>query len=200
MYSRDVFNMLRGVEFMKLIAGLGNPGGQYAETRHNVGFLLLDILAEDMKLDFRPKFQGLVAETQISGEKIYLLKPQTFMNLSGRSVRELAQFYKIKPEDILVAFDDMDLSLGRLRMRNSGSAGGHNGIKSIIAELGTENFWRLKIGIGRPPAGWDSARYVLASFMKEELPTLEETLERGIQAVNLWAQGEGVKAMNQFNR
>lgn len=185
---------------MKLIAGLGNPGGQYAETRHNVGFLLLDILAEDLKLDFRPKFQGLMAEAQISGEKIYLLKPQTFMNLSGRSVRELAQFYKIRTEDILVAYDDMDLPLGRLRMRNSGSAGGHNGIKSMIAELGVEDFWRLKIGIGRPPVGWDSARYVLAPFAKEELTPLEETLERGIQAVTLWAKGDGVKAMNQFNR
>lgn len=185
---------------MKLIAGLGNPGGQYAETRHNVGFLLLDILAENLKLDFRPKFQGLVAETQMSGEKIYLLKPQTFMNLSGRSVRELAQFYKIRPEDILVTYDDMDLPLGRLRMRNSGSAGGHNGIKSMIAELGTEEFWRLKIGINRPPVGWDSARYVLAPFSKDEIPILEETLERGIEALSLWAKGDGIKAMNQFNR
>ena len=185
---------------MKLIAGLGNPGGQYAETRHNVGFLLLDSLAEDLKLDFRPKFQGLVAETQISGEKIYLLKPQTFMNLSGRSVRELAQFYKLHPEDILVVYDDMDLPLGRLRMRTSGSAGGHNGIKSMLAELGTEDFWRLKIGIGRPPAGWDSARYVLSTFAKEELPTLDEVLDRGIKAVTLWAKGDGNKAMNEFNR
>lgn len=185
---------------MKLIAGLGNPGGQYAETRHNVGFLLLDSLAEDLKLDFRPKFQGLVAETQISGEKIYLLKPQTFMNLSGRSVRELTQFYKLRPEDILVVYDDMDLPLGRLRLRNSGSAGGHNGIKSMLAELGTEDFWRLKIGIGRPPAGWDSARYVLSAFTKEDLPALDGVLERGIQAANLWAKGDGVKAMNEYNR
>lgn len=185
---------------MKLIAGLGNPGGQYAETRHNVGFLLLDSLAEDLKLDFRPKFQGLIAETQISGEKIYLLKPQTFMNLSGRSVRELTQFYKIRTEDILVVYDDMDLPLGRLRLRNSGSAGGHNGIKSMLAELGAEDFWRLKIGIGRPPAGWDSARYVLSTFIKEELPDLDGVLERGIQAANLWAKGDGVKAMNEYNR
>lgn len=184
---------------MKLIAGLGNPGGQYAETRHNVGFLLLDILAEDSKLDFRAKFQGLVAETQMAGEKIYLLKPQTFMNLSGHSIRELAQFYKIKPEDIIVAHDDMDLPLGRLRLRNSGSAGGHNGIKSTIGELGTEGFWRLKIGVGRPPVGWDSARYVLAPFAKEEISSLEKTLERATQAVTLWAKGDGVKAMNQYN-
>lgn len=185
---------------MRLIAGLGNPGGQYAENRHNVGFLLLDSLAEDLKLNFRPKFQGLVAETQISGEKVYLLKPQTFMNLSGRSIRELVQFYKLRPEDILVVYDDMDLPLGRLRLRTSGSAGGHNGIKSMLAELGTEDFWRLKIGIGRPPAGWDSARYVLSAFAKEELPTLDGVLERGIQAASLWAKGDGVKAMNEYNR
>jgi peptidyl-tRNA hydrolase, PTH1 family len=185
---------------MKVIVGLGNPGVQYSETRHNVGFLLLDILAENMKLDFRVKYQGLVAETQIAGEKTYLLKPQTFMNLSGRSVRELAQFYKVRVEDILVVYDDMDLPLGRLRLRDSGSAGGHNGIKSMIAELGTENFWRLKVGIGRPPAGWDSASYVLSTFTKDELPSLEETLEKGTRAVALWAKGDGVKAMNQFNR
>lgn len=185
---------------MKLIVGLGNPGGQYSETRHNVGFLLLDRLANDLNLDFRAKFQGLFTEVQRPGEKIYLLKPQTFMNLSGRSVREMAQFYKVSPADIIVVHDDMDLPLGRLRLRNSGSAGGHNGIKSIISELGTEGFWRLKIGVGRPPAGWDSARYVLAPFAQEELALLEETLDRGVQAVALWTKGDGVKAMNQYNR
>ena len=136
----------------------------------------------------------------MGGEKVYLLKPQTFMNSSGRSIRELAQFYKIAPEDIMVVYDDMDLAVGRLRLRTSGSAGGHNGIKSTIAELGTEAFWRLKVGIGRPPAGWDSARYVLAGFTKEEIPVLEETLEKGIKAVALWVKGEGDKAMNLYNR
>ncbi len=185
---------------MKLIVGLGNPGGQYSETRHNVGFLLLDCLAEDLNLDFRPKFQGLVTEIKVNEEKVFLLKPQTFMNLSGRSVREIAQFFKIAPEDILVVYDDMDLPTGRLRLRSSGSAGGHNGIKSIIGEMGTESFWRLKVGIGRPPAGWDSARYVLAPFTKEEIPVLEETLEKGMKAVFLWAKGEREKAMNLYNR
>ncbi|AGA67631.1 peptidyl-tRNA hydrolase [Desulfitobacterium dichloroeliminans LMG P-21439] len=185
---------------MKLIVGLGNPGVQYAETRHNAGFLLLDCLAEELNLDFRSKFQGLVSETQIGGEKIYLLKPQTFMNLSGRSIREVVQFYKIAPQDILVIYDDMDLAVGRLRLRSSGSAGGHNGIKSTIAELGSEDFWRLKVGIGRPPTGWDSARYVLASFAKEEIPVLEEVLDKGMKAVTLWAKGEGDKAMNEYNR
>lgn len=185
---------------MKLIAGLGNPGGQYAETRHNVGFLLLDSWAEELKLDFRPKYQGLVAETQIDGERIFLLKPQTFMNLSGRSIREIVQFYKIPPQDLLVVHDDMDLPLGRLRLRSSGSSGGHNGIKSTIAEIGTEEFWRLKIGVGHPPAGWDTARFVLAPFTSEEISSLEDVLDRGLKAVSLWIHGESNKAMNLYNR
>lgn len=185
---------------MKLIVGLGNPGGQYAETRHNVGFLLLDTWNEELKLEFRPKFQGLMAETQFGGEKVFLLKPLTFMNLSGRSIRELTQFYKIAPKDVLVIHDDMDLPLGRIRLRQSGSAGGHNGIKSTIVEIGTEEFWRLKVGVGRPPAGWDSARYVLGSFGKEEISSLEDVLDRGQEVFRLWVQGEGNKAMNLYNR
>lgn len=185
---------------MKLIVGLGNPGGQYAETRHNVGFLLLDTWAEELKLDFRPKYQGLIAETQWAGERVILLKPLTFMNLSGHSIREVVQFYKIPSKDILVVHDDMDLPLGRIRLRQSGSAGGHNGIKSTIAEIGTEEFWRLKIGVGRPPSGWDPARYVLGAFGKEEVPVLEDVLERGREVLRLWAQGESNKAMNTFNR
>ncbi|HVJ50469.1 aminoacyl-tRNA hydrolase [Desulfitobacterium sp.] len=185
---------------MKLIVGLGNPGAQYAETRHNVGFLLLDTWAEKLKLDFRPKFQGLMAETQEAGERVFLLKPQTFMNLSGRSIRELTQFYKIPSKDILVVHDDMDLPLGRIRLRQSGSAGGHNGIKSTIAEIGTEEFWRLKIGIGRPLAGWDPARYVLASFTKDEVPSMEDVLDRGQEVLRLWVQDESNKAMNMYNR
>lgn len=184
---------------MKLIVGLGNPGGQYAETRHNVGFLLLDTWNEELKLEFRPKFQGLMAEGQWAGEKVFLLKPQTFMNLSGRSIRELTQFYKIEPKDIIIIHDDMDLPLGRIRLRQSGSAGGHNGIKSTISELGTEEFWRLKMGIGRPPAGWNPANYVLGSFGKEEIPSLEDVLERGQEVLSLWAQGESNKAMNKYN-
>jgi PTH1 family peptidyl-tRNA hydrolase len=191
---------LKEVKLMKLIVGLGNPGGQYAETRHNVGFLLLDTWNEELKLEFRSKFQGLMAETQLGGEKVFLLKPLTFMNLSGRSIREFAQFYKIASKDVLVVHDDMDLPLGRIRLRESGSAGGHNGIKSTIAEIGTEEFWRLKIGIGRPPAGWDPARYVLGSFGKEEISSLEDVLDRGQEVLRLWVQGEGNKAMNLYNR
>lgn len=185
---------------MKVIVGLGNPGGEYAETRHNAGFLVVDMLAESLKLDFRAKYQGLVAEGQINGERFFLLKPQTYMNLSGRAVRELTNFYKIPGPEILVIHDDMDLPLGKIRFREKGSPGGHNGIRSIIGELGTEEFWRLKIGVGRPPAQWDPARYVLTPFAKEEIPALEEVLARAEKAVPMWLSGEKVQAMNLFNR
>ncbi|MBP1759461.1 MAG: peptidyl-tRNA hydrolase [Firmicutes bacterium] len=185
---------------MKVIVGLGNPGSQYAETRHNIGFLLVDLLAEVHKLQFRAKFQGLLAEGFIEGEKLLLLKPQTFMNLSGRSVSELVHFYKVVQEDLLIAQDDMDLPLGKIRLRDQGGAGGHNGIKSIQAELGTEKFWRLKLGVGRPPKDWDPARYVLAPFVEEELGSLDEVLGRAEKATYLWIKGETERAMNLYHR
>lgn len=185
---------------MKVIVGLGNPGGQYAETRHNVGFVLVDMIAEGLGIEFQAKFQGLIADSRSEGERIILLKPQTFMNLSGRSVSELISFYKVKPEDVIVIHDDMDLPLGKIRLRNKGSAGGHNGMRSIIADLGTEDFWRLKFGVGRPPAGWDPARYVLSAFTENEIQLLEESLERAEKAISLWITGDSVKAMNLYNR
>lgn len=185
---------------MKVIVGLGNPGPQYSETRHNVGFLLVDCLAEIHNLQFHAKFQGLLAEGTIKGERIFLLKPQTFMNLSGRSVRELVNFYKISVQDLLVIHDDMDLPLAKIRFRDQGSPGGHNGIRSIIAELGTEKFWRLKLGVGRPPKEWDPARFVLSSFTEEEIKSVEEMLERAEKAAQLWINGETNKAMNLYNR
>ena len=185
---------------MKVIVGLGNPGPQYAETRHNVGFLLVDLLAEVNKLQFRAKFQGLWSEGNIEGERIFLLKPQTFMNLSGRSVRELINFYKISGDDLLIVHDDMDLSLGKIRLRDQGSAGGHNGIKSILAELGTERFGRLKLGVGRPPRDFDPARYVLSPFAEDEMKPLDEVLGRAEKATNLWIKGEVDRAMNLYHR
>ncbi|MHB8126039.1 MAG: aminoacyl-tRNA hydrolase [Desulfitobacteriaceae bacterium] len=185
---------------MKTIIGLGNPGIEYAETRHNVGFLALDGLVEALNLGFRVKYQGLLAEGQIAGERVLLLKPQTFMNLSGRSVRDLANFYKISGEDLLVVHDDLDLPLGKIRLRNQGSAGGHNGIRSIIVELGTEKFWRLKIGVNRPPEQWDAARYVLSPFFPKEIPDLEEVLNRVEKAITLWVGGNHNKAMNLYNK
>src|SRR5665647_389936 len=180
---------------MKVIVGLGNPGPQYAETRHNIGFLLVDLLAEEYKLQFRAKFQGLWTEGNVEGERILLLKPQTFMNLSGRSVRELTYFYKILGEDLLIVHDDMDLPLGKIRLRDQGSAGGHNGIKSILAELGTEKFCRLKLGVGRPPKDYDPARYVLSPFAEDEIKLLDEVLGRAEKATLLWIKGEIERAM-----
>lgn len=185
---------------MKVIVGLGNPGPQYAETRHNIGFLLIDRVAEANNLEFRQKFQGLLAESSVKGDRIFLLKPQTFMNLSGSSVSELAHFYKIAEDDILIIHDDMDLSFGKLRLRNQGSAGGHNGIKSILADLGTEKFWRLKLGVGRPPKDWDPARYVLSSFAEEEISVLGDLLGNAEKVIKLWIQGETGRAMNLYHR
>lgn len=185
---------------MKVIIGLGNPGPQYAETRHNIGFLLVDLLAEVHQLQFRSKFQGLLAEGQIEGERLFLLKPQTFMNLSGRSVSELSHFYKIAQEDLLVVQDDMDLPLGKIRLRDHGGSGGHNGIKSIQLELGTEKLWRLKLGIGRPPTEWDPARYVLAPFGDDETESLDDVLGRAEKAAYLWIKGDYQRAMNLYHR
>lgn len=185
---------------MKVIVGLGNPGSQYEETRHNIGFMLINLLTEVHKLQFRARFQGLLAEGHIEGERLFLLKPQTYMNLSGRSVRELLNFYKITYEDLLIVQDDMDLPLGKIRLRDQGSAGGHNGIKSIQAELGSEKLWRLKLGIGRPPKDWDPARYVLASFEEDEFSLLDNVLERAEKAIYLWIKGEYGRAMNLYHR
>lgn len=185
---------------MKAIIGLGNPGVEYAESRHNVGFVALDGLVEGLNVGFRAKYQGLMAEGQILGERVLFLKPQTYMNLSGRSVRELLNFYKLSGEDCLVLHDDLDLPLGKMRLRTQGSAGGHNGIRSIITELGTEMFWRLKIGVNRPPDQWDTARYVLSPFFPKELTELEEVLDRVEKAVILWVGGQHNKAMNLYNK
>ncbi|MFZ3131453.1 MAG: aminoacyl-tRNA hydrolase [Desulfosporosinus sp.] len=198
---------------MKVIVGLGNPGPQYAETRHNIGFLLVDLLAEAHNLQFRAKFQGLWTEGNVEGERLHLLKPQTFMNLSGRSVSELTNFYKVPGEDLLIVQDDMDLSLGKIRLRNQGSAGGHNGIKSILAELGTEKFWRLKLGVGRPTRDSrfeirDSNQetritvidHVLSPFTKDEITQRDEVLGRAEKATHLWIKGEIDRAMNLYHR
>jgi PTH1 family peptidyl-tRNA hydrolase len=185
---------------MKIIIGLGNPGVEYLKTRHNIGFAAMDRLVKDLNIGFRAKFQGLVAEGQIAGERLLFLKPQTFMNLSGRSVREVVTFYKLSGEDLLVLHDDIDLPLGKIRLRNHGGPGGHKGIRSIIEELGTETFWRLKIGVNRPPEQWDTASYVLAPFSSEELQDLDEILDRVEKAVTLWAGGNHNKAMNLYNK
>ena len=167
-----------------LIVGLGNPGREYEKTRHNAGFRALDILADKLgcKVD-KLKFQGLYGQVNHKGRKLLLLKPQTYMNLSGRSVLQLSAFFHVPPQNIIVLFDDISLEPGRLRLRKDGSAGGHNGIKSIIAELGSQDFPRVKIGVGaKPHPDFDLADWVLSAFSVQEEKALQPALERAADA------------------
>ncbi|ADY54568.1 peptidyl-tRNA hydrolase [Syntrophobotulus glycolicus DSM 8271] len=184
---------------MKAVIGLGNPGIKYADTRHNVGFMLLDRIAGNEDVQYSKGFKGKFAEIRHQNRKIILLKPYTFMNLSGQSVAELINYYKVPLEDMLVIHDDMDIALGRLRFREKGSAGGHNGIKSIIQELGTQEFWRLKIGVGRPQKERDVVSHVLSGFDRESREVLSETLEKARKAVFLWLEGKEAEAMQNYN-
>ena len=184
-----------------LIVGLGNPGKQYEKTRHNCGFRALDILADMLgcKID-KGKFQGLYGQCNYNGKKLYLLKPQTYMNLSGKSVLQLSAYYNIPPQRIIVIFDDISLTPGRLRIRANGSAGGHNGIKSIISEVGSQEFPRVKIGVGaKPHAEQDLADWVLSSFSASEDKALISALDRAADAA-LCIIDRGVpEAANRYN-
>ena len=184
-----------------LIVGLGNPGPEYAKTRHNIGFRCLDILAEKLGCPVdKGKFQGLYGQTTYHGNKVYLLKPLTYMNLSGRSVLQLSAYFQIPPQRIIVLFDDISLEPGRLRVRGNGSAGGHNGIKSIIQELGSQEFPRVKIGVGaKPHPDFDLADWVLSAFSASEEKALAVSLENGAKAV-LTILDDGVgAAANAYN-
>ena len=184
-----------------LIVGLGNPGKKYEFTRHNAGFLCLDYFAQEqnVKID-RLKFKALIGEVRLGGKRCLLMKPQTFMNLSGESVREAAAFYKIPPEHILVLFDDISLDVGKLRIRRKGSDGGHNGIKSIIYQLGADNFPRIKIGVGaKPHPDYDLADWVLTPFSKEQLKALKEVAEHCCDAIALIVDDNVDEAMNRHN-
>lgn len=184
-----------------LIVGLGNPGPEYAKTRHNIGFRCLDIVADKLGCAIdKGKFQGLYGVTSYHGNKIYLLKPLTYMNLSGRSVLQLSAYFQIPLERIIVLFDDISLEPGRMRVRSNGSAGGHNGIKSIIQELGSQDFPRVKIGVGaKPHPDFDLAAWVLSPFTASEEKALAVSLENGARAV-LTILEEGVsQAANAYN-
>jgi len=184
----------------KLIIGLGNPGRKYAGNRHNVGFQCLDRLAEAWDLSFsRRKHKALLAQGEIAGLKAILAKPQTFMNLSGQAVERLARFYKVPPESILVIYDDLDLPLGKIRLRPEGGSGGHKGMNSIIEHLGTDGFPRLRVGIGRPTHS-DPVDYVLDDFAPDEQIAIEEAYERAVSAVELWLAEGIVAAMNRYNK
>jgi PTH1 family peptidyl-tRNA hydrolase len=184
---------------MKLVIGLGNPGGKYENTRHNVGFQVLDELARRWSYEKgRRRFNGLIADGTIRNERVLLLKPETFMNLSGRSAREASTFLKLDVQDLLIVVDDMALPLGRLRLRPQGSAGGHNGLTSLIQELGTDAFNRLRIGIGQV-AGERMVGHVLGAFTAEEQPVIQQSLRTAADAVECWAI-EGIDAaMTKFN-
>ena len=185
---------------MKAIIGLGNPGMKYAGTRHNIGFDAVTAIADKYNLSINNKnFKGVYADGHIAGEKVLLVQPQTFMNLSGECVREVADFYKLNPDEIIIICDDINLDVGRLRIRKKGSAGGHNGLKNIIAHLGTEEFPRIRVGVGEKTEGWDLADYVLARFDKDSEPVIREALANVVGAVETWIS-EGIDAaMNRYN-
>jgi PTH1 family peptidyl-tRNA hydrolase len=184
-----------------MIVGLGNPGRQYEETRHNIGFKVVDLYgaSKGVVID-RPKEQALVGEYQHANGKVLLVKPQTYMNLSGQAVGNLARWYKISLEDIMVVYDELDLPVGQLRIRPSGSAGGHNGMKSIIAHLGTEAFPRIRVGISRPPMGVAVADYVLSTFTPAERDAMVSVMERGVQAITTWMDKGLTATMNLYSK
>ena len=184
-----------------LIVGLGNPGKEYARTRHNCGFRALDILADQLgcKVD-KSKFQGLYGQCSYRGKKLLLLKPQTYMNLSGRSVLQLSAYFNVPPQQIIVMFDDISLEPGRLRIRGDGSAGGHNGIKSIIQELGSQTFPRVKIGVGaKPHPDYDLADWVLSSFSAQDEKALAVSLPNAAEAALAIIDSGVPEASNRYN-
>ena len=184
-----------------LIVGLGNPGLEYAQTRHNAGFMTLDLLAEREHTEIkRMKFKSLCGDAVIAGKRCLLMKPTTYMNNSGEAVAAAANFYKIPPEHVLVMYDDISLAPGKLRIRRKGSAGGHNGIKSIIALLGTEEFPRIRVGVGaKPTPRYDLADWVLSKFTPEEQAALQPALEQAAEAASLIVQDKMDQAMNRFS-
>lgn len=183
---------------MFLIVGLGNPETKYDGTRHNIGFQAIDYIANKYNIQVnRIKFKGIFGEGFINGTKVILLKPTTYMNLSGESIREVVDFYKLSNEEIIIIYDDVSLDVGRLRIREKGSAGGHNGIKSIISHLSTDIFPRIKIGVGQPKG--DLVSHVLGKFTKEENEILEESIEVASLAIETIIKDDVKNAMNKFN-
>ena len=187
---------------MYLVVGLGNPGREYEATRHNMGFDTIDHLVEDYNVpQGGVKFNAMYGKTMIGGEKVILMKPLSFMNLSGGPVREMANYFKIDPEsELIVIYDDIDLEPGQLRIRKQGSAGGHNGIKDIIRQLGTEKFLRIKVGVGAKPKGWDLADHVLGRISTEDTKLVDEAIEKAAKAVDIIISQGTDAAMNEYNR
>ena len=185
---------------MYLIAGLGNPTKEYDKTRHNVGFEVIDVLADKYRIDVSErKHKALCGRGVIEGQKVILVKPQTFMNLSGESIRAAADYYKISPEEMIVIYDDISLEPGQLRIRLKGSAGGHNGIKNIIAHLGNQEFPRIKVGVGAKPPRMDLADYVLSRFGAGEQKLMDEAFKEAAEAAVSMMTDGAERAMNHYN-
>ena len=183
---------------MILIVGLGNPGKQYEQTRHNIGFDVIDYMANKYNIDVnREKFKGICGEGFIENKKVILLKPLTYMNLSGESIRELANFYKLEDDEIIVVYDDISLDIGRLRIREKGSAGGHNGIKSILQNLGGDKFPRVKVGVGQPKD--NLVNHVLGKFSKEDREHIEKVIPVVSDAIVEIVKNDAKESMNKFN-
>ena len=182
---------------IKLLVGLGNPGPEYEDTRHNAGFWWIDAVARELKVSLTPErsYHGLVARTQVDGRNLWLLEPQTFMNVSGKSVAALARFFKIAPQEILVAHDEMDIEPGEAKLKLGGSHAGHNGLRDIHAQLGTADYWRLRIGVGHPGVKSEVVSWVLKKPQREQREAIETSIERSVQALPLLLSGEMEKAM-----
>lgn len=193
-------HVIVGEVTLKFIIGLGNPGKNYEKTRHNVGFMVIDELSKRWNIPLnKEKFKGIYGMGIINGEKVILLKPLTYMNLSGESIRPLLDYYEIDPSDLIVIYDDLDLPTGKIRLRTKGSAGGHNGIKSTILHLGTQNFNRLRIGIDRPSNGMAITDYVLGQFSEEERANIKDAIDQAANACEKWTTTPFLDVMNQFN-
>jgi len=185
---------------MKLIAGLGNPGKKFKDTRHNIGFMVIDELLRrnNWKLN-KTKFNGKYAMEALNGEKVILLEPQTYMNLSGESIRPLMDYYDLGIEDVLVIYDDLDLSAGKIRLRQKGGHGGHNGVKSTINHLGTKEFKRIRLGIDKPEPPVTVINYVLGTFSKEQQTAVQEGVEKAADACEAWMNASFSEVMNEYN-
>lgn len=207
----SIFDLFKQIESEKhqagvsqithIVAGLGNPGSKYAHTRHNCGFDVMDIIAEKLNIKVtRARFDALTAEAEVFGKRILFMKPQLYMNRSGESIRQAANFYKIPADHIIVIFDDVSLEPGKLRVKRKGSAGGHNGIKDIIANIGTDSFPRIKVGVGSPPVDGDMINWVLGGFSENDKILVKEAMNKAYDALETIFTQDIDKAMNLYNR
>ena len=187
---------------MYIIVGLGNPGSKYSNTRHNIGFDVIDALADVAGISvIERKHKAIIGKGVLDGQRVILVKPQTYMNLSGESVREVIDYYKVdETQELIVISDDTSLDVGNIRVRKKGSAGGHNGLKNIIAHLGHDTFMRVKMGVGEKPKGYDLADYVLGHFTGDERKVMDEAAKSAIEAIRMMMAGDVDKAMNEFNK